>query len=425
MKARSCDFCWMSFALILLLCTGCGAKQVPSSHHGPAALELKRLVAVDPEVKRLLIASIEKARLTNPDPSTNPAQTLEQYFDFVSWAEHAIPARLIAANADATLYQRIDQSLGYLYFVCDQPLSELEGRGYLNNSLQYVESYNSWLKTFVRSWGRFLDTPESWNEDYLRLAQADEGFGLSRGWYEDPSRWTTFNQFFARRLRSAQQRPIAAPDDESLVVSPVDAVPQGVWAIDDHSRVVEESGISVKTGTITSVEQLVGEHSQYKSAFGGGTFTHLFLDVYDYHRYHFPLSGVVREVTIIPGQELSGGRVSWDPVNGRYKFDPSLVGYQALETRATVILETDEHGLVAIIPIGMSPVSSVNIEPTIKEGVRVRKGDMLGNFLFGGSDFVLLFQAGYGFTLELPRGEPHQDYAHLLMGERLGRLRRK
>lgn len=176
MKARPRDLRWMSFALVLLLGTGFGAKQVSSSHDGPAALELKRLVAADPEVKRLLIASIEKAKQVNPDLNTNPAQTLEQYFDFVSWAEHAIPSRLIVAKADATLYQRIDQSLSYLYFVCDQPLNELEGKGYLYNSLQYVEPYNSWLKTFVRSWGRFLDTPESWNDDTLRMAQADESF---------------------------------------------------------------------------------------------------------------------------------------------------------------------------------------------------------------------------------------------------------
>lgn len=422
MKTGSRNVCWMSFALVLLLCAGCVAAPTPASRYGPGALELKRLVAADPEVKRLLIESIEKATVANPDPNTNPVQTLDEYFEFVAWVEHAMPARLIAAKPDATLYQRIDQSLAYLYFVCDQPLGELEGRSYLGNSLQYVAPYNAWLKTFVRSWGKFLDTPESWSEETLHMAEADEGFGLRRGWYEDPSRWTTFNQFFARRLKSAQQRPIAAPDDASLVASPVDGAPQGVWAIDDQSRIVDPSGVPVKTGTVTSVERLIGEHSRYKSAFSGGTFTHVFLDVYDYHRYHFPLSGVVREVTIIPGQELSGGRVGWNPVGGRYTFDPSSIGYQALETRATVILETEDHGLVALIPVGMSPVSSVNIDPSIKAGVRVRKGDMLGNFLFGGSDFVMLFQAGHRFTPELPWREPHREGPHLLMGERLGRL---
>src|SRR5262249_10110034 len=259
--------------------------------------------------------------------------------------------------ADATLYQRTDQSVSYLYFIANQPLKELEGRGYFDNCLQYVEPYSLWLKVFVRSWGTFLDTPESCNKEYLPLAHADETFGPSRGWYEDPSHWRTFNQFFARRLKSADQRPIAAPADDSIVVSPVDAIPEGVWAIDNSSRVVEKSGIPVKTGTVQSVEQLIGGQSRYKGAFAGGTFSHLFLDVPDYHHYHFPLGGIVRELAIIPGQEVAGGRVTWDSLNRRYAFEPPSVGWQSLETGGCVILETEEFGLVALLPIGMSPVS--------------------------------------------------------------------
>lgn len=410
-------------ALGLSLCIGGAAADIPTSQDGPATLELRRLVAADPELKHLLNASIAQAKQINPDRLTNPAQSLEQYFEFVGWAERAIPANLLKAKPDATLYQRIDQSLAYLYFIADLPLTELEGRGYYNNTLQYAEPYSSWLKTFVRSWGAFLDTPESWNNDYLRMAQADGAFGLNRGWYEDPSHWRTFNQFFSRHLKSPEQRPVAASADHSIVVSPVDSIPEGTWAIDDSSRVIEKPGIAVKTGTVQSVEQLIGGQSRYKDAFAGGTFTHLFLDVGDYHHYHFPLGGVVKEVAIIPGQEMAGGRVTWDSANRRYAFDPSSIGWQSLETRGCVILETEEFGLVALLPIGMSPVSSVTFEPTLKEGVRVRKGDMLGHFLFGGSDFVMVFQAGYAFTLDSPRNDD-QRYSRLLMGERLGRLQR-
>ena len=42
--------------------------------------------------------------------------------------------------------------------------------------------------------------------------------------------------------------------------------------------------------------------------------------------------------------------------------------------------------------------------------------------LFGGSDFVMVFQAGFEFTVDVPRNDSHQGYSHLLMGERLGRL---
>ncbi len=336
-----------------------------------------------------------------------------------------MPGDLLKQRPEATLYQRLDQSLGYLYYICDQPLDELKGRGFFNNSLQYVETLcflEQVLCSLVR--GAFLSTPESWNEDYLRLAQADTTFGLGRGWYEDPSHWKTFNQFFARRLRSVSQRPIAARTDNSVLVSPVDAVPQGSWAVDNESRVIEEKGIAVKTGTVQSVAQLIGDKSKYKDAFAGGTFTHLFLDVGDYHHYHFPLGGIVREVTVIPGSEVAGGYITWDSVNRRYAFDPSSIGWQSLETRGLLILDTEEFGLVALLPIGMSPVSSVNFDPALKEGVRVHKGDRLGHFLFGGSDFVLVFQAGFTLTPDSPRNEPGHGYSHVLMGQRLGKLKR-
>ena len=60
-----------------------------------------------------------------------------------------------------------------------------------------------------------------------------------------------------------------------------------------------------------------------------------------------------------------------------------------------------------------------------------KKGDMLGNFLFGGSDFVILFQDKAGFELNAPeaaqaatKADPGQDpediYEHILMGEAYG-----
>jgi phosphatidylserine decarboxylase len=177
-----------------------------------------------------------------------------------------------------------------------------------------------------------------------------------------------------------------------VVVSPVDGVLQGVWVIDANSYVVDKNGVAIKSGTVKSVSDLIGPDSRYAYSFGGGTFMHLFLDVMDYHHYHFPLGGIIRDIKIIPGQEIPGACVAWDAVNRRYTFDFSAVGWQALETRGRVIVETKEFGLVALLPIGMSPVSSVTFEPALKEGVEVHKGDLMGHFRFGGSDFVLLFQ---------------------------------
>jgi phosphatidylserine decarboxylase len=54
-------------------------------------------------------------------------------------------------------------------------------------------------------------------------------------------------------------------------------------------------------------------------------------------------------------------------------------------------------------------------------GNTVKKGDPLGYFLFGGSDFVLLFQSKVGFQLTAPR-ESDGTCKHVLMGEEYGKL---
>lgn len=47
---------------------------------------------------------------------------------------------------------------------------------------------------------------------------------------------------------------------------------------------------------------------------------------------------------------------------------------------------------------------------------------MLGNFAFGGSDFIMVLQDGITFTLDAPKEEDGNHYKHMLMGERLGYL---
>ena len=70
----------------------------------------------------------------------------------------------------------------------------------------------------------------------------------------------------------------------------------------------------------------------------------------------------------------------------------------------------------------MAVVGSVNFEENVTPGTEVKKGDMLGHFAFGGSDFIMIFQDGVRFTLDAPMQEDGQSYKHILMGERLGLL---
>jgi phosphatidylserine decarboxylase len=413
--------CLLVFTGLQISCEKDDTKVKPV--YGQKTLELINIVENNPDLKALLIKSIAQAKATNPDKDTNPAQTLAEYYDFVTWAETCMPWSILPKTPYTSLYDKIDQSLDYFYFINDQPLTELEGQGLYNNSLQYISPYKEWLVSFNKAWGLYLDTPESWKDEYYQLALTDNKFGLSAGWYEDPSNWKTFNQFFARYLKSPDQRPITAPDDSTIVVSPADAIPQGVWEIDGNSQIVLEGGVPIKSGTLTSIVKLIGEDSEYKDEFANGVMTHTFLDVQDYHRFHFPVGGVIKEVRNIAEQDAVGGIITWDPEIKRYMFDPTVPGWQAIETRGCVIIDTEDFGLVALLPLGMSQICSVKFEANVQPGTRVNKGDMLGCFLFGGSDFVMIFQQGAGFVLDPSTGGTKgAGYQHMLMGEKYGVL---
>lgn len=415
-------------ALSLTLSACGGAPSTAPTPETSAAREsiTQELISIldnNPDVKSMLQKSIDKAKEINPDKNTNPAQTLEEYYGYVDWAAKAMPWNISKKVDSDSLYTRIDQSLNYFYFINDIPLEELDGKGLYNNSLQYAEPYRSWLIKFTKEWGEYLSTDRSWNNEYYDLLYNDEQFGLKADLYESPSNWKSFNDFFARRLSSPSKRPIAQETDSSVVVSPADSEPQGVWSIGNDSMIVQKQDeLVIKSREFNSIADLIGPDSKYKNEFAGGTMTHIFLDVHNYHRYHFPVGGVIKEVTMIPQDDAVGGWVSWDKDSGLYVLNAGLPGWQMIETRACVIVDTEQYGLAALLPIGMSQVSSVNFEDSVKVGQRVKKGDELGYFLFGGSDFVMIFQKGAGFEMSAPLDKSGSNYKPIEMGQEYGKL---
>jgi phosphatidylserine decarboxylase len=395
--------------------------------HKPITRELINLVEKCPEIRNMLESSIAKAKKINPDPKTNPAQNLLDYYDYIDSASELIPQDVLE-NPTNLIREQILQSICYFYFLIDQPLHELKDKGLFKNSIQYYQPFSSWARHFANAWGAFLDTEKSWNQKTYQQFYNDPLFGLQKGWYEPSSNWKTFNDFFSRYLQSTDTRPIASPDDPAVVVAPADSVPQGTWAIDGNSNIRIDGGLKVKLTTYYRIKDLLGEDSQYKDAFANGVLTHTFLNVYDYHRYHFAVGGTIKEKkNIVQNVALE---VSWSPKQGKYVPIDSI-GWQFTQTRGYVIVDTGKYGLVALIPMGMAHVSSVNFEGHVRPGITHKKGVMLGHFLFGGSDFVMLFQEKAGFEITAPKTDktatkfdPDQNtediYKHILMGEKYG-----
>ncbi len=265
------------------------------------------------------------------------------------------------------------------------------------DSLNRSDRFNAWMKQLVQAWGEFLDTPAS--AAGIETFMAAKNYRID-DYFAGPSGWQTFNQFFAREVRPGK-RPIAAPQDDTVLVSPADAVFMGQWPVD------EESNITVK-GVNWSIAELLGD-SQYADAFANGIYTHSFLYIDDYHRYHVPVGGVVKEVRNISGKVYMDVRRnpdgSLDVVDGDT--------YQFSQERGLIVVDSPEAGLVAVLPIGMAYVSSVNLTPV--PGAMLQKGDEFGYFLFGGSDIVTVYQ-DRNVVLNADVGRKY------LQGERLDQL---
>lgn len=243
-----------------------------------------------------------------------------------------------------------------------------------DNILLKDPAFRKWLVDFARSHGSYLDTPAS--AKHLNTFTKDPSYRIEE-YDPGPGGWFTFNQFFTRHVRPGM-RPVADIANPGIIVAAADSVYKGWWRIDERSNLVAK-------GTRYSVMDLL-KGSPYQDRFANGVFTHSYLDTTDYHRFHVPVGGTIREARKMPGDVI---------VNTIKDQQGELttvvdVGFQFTQTRGLVIIES-AIGLVALLPIGMGHVSSVTL--TVEPGTILHKGEEFGYFAYGGSDMVLLFQA--------------------------------
>ena len=376
--------------------------------HEPSTLQFIELLK-DPELKSLVEETIELSAKQNPDKATNPAQSLEELYDFLDWSVKCMPWNALNDGDYDSLYLDINQSINYFWFLFGQKLDRLKDKGYYLPTLEYHEPIASWIRDYSNAWGNFLSTPDSWNDEYYKIQFRDKIFGMDTGWYGDKNIWKTYNDFFSRHLISPSVRPIG----DAELVSPADSSPAGYWKIDENGYVQDE--VRIKTHKVYEVGNILGQDSKYKDTFNGGTLTHTFLDVYDYHRYHFPIDGKIVEMKKIKGVNAVGGHTTYNPETKLYTLNCKDTSWQIIETRDSIVLDT-QFGKVAILPIGMSQICSCNFEDNLKVGDIVHKGDPLGYFLFGGSDIVMLFEKDVEFI------KLFEDDKHILMGENYAKL---
>ncbi len=322
-------------------------------------------------------------------------RSTEEYVDYLTEFARWVPRQSKAAawtggSAHQQNADEVSERLSHFFWLIDQKVRD-DGSGVVEGSPEL----RSWLTRFAQSWGSFLDTPQSFDQDVLDSFVQDAPQytvqeSLVGGRPNSPSGWQTFNQFFARELNPGR-RPITEPASNLVVSCPADCSYEQTFGIGADSAI---PATRIKaTATYGAIPDLLTD-SPYAEQFAGGTFVHYMLPPSAYHRFHTPVAGRVAESRVVNGQVYMQVQVS----QGRFdSTDRTRSGYEFFQTRGVFVLDTADSpggdvGLVGVVPVGMSHVASVALTAT--EGTDLAKGDEFGYFQFGGSDIILLFQEG-------------------------------
>lgn len=212
-----------------------------------------------------------------------------------------------------------------------------------------------------------------------------------------------FNAFFYRELK-AGARPVDAPGDDGVAVSPADS------RMVVFGSTAEATSIWVKGAKFT-VESLLGpECTDVAGLFLGGGFCLARLAPQDYHRWHAPVTG-----RLWRRHAIDGALFTVNPIAVR-QAKPSIY---TKNKREVYLIRTREFGLVAMVAVGATVVGSINT--VTPPDAFVVRGQNHGYFAFGGSTVLVLFQPGtITFDADLLANSVRPLETYVRVGNRIG-----
>ena len=208
----------------------------------------------------------------------------------------------------------------------------------------------------------------------------------------------TFNEFFHRALKP-ECRPIA--QGAGVAVLPADGRHLAFPDVD------AADGFYVKGAKFT-LGELLGD-ADLGSRFAGGAMLISRLCPSDYHRFHFPVSGIPSEARLV-----RGSLYSVSPIALRRN-----ILYLVRNKRFVTLIEAPDFGTVAMVEVGATNVGSI-VEGFLP-GRPVVKGQEKGMFAFGGSCVVTLFRKGcIILDADIAAQSARHTETYARMGDRLG-----
>lgn len=215
---------------------------------------------------------------------------------------------------------------------------------------------------------------------------------------KDPKAFTSFNDFFKRRLK-ASARPIA-PDPKAAII-PAD----GRYFF--YQNGAQADGFCVKGEKFMLADLLQDQEMAKRYAHGAMAIARLCPS--DYHRYHFPCDCIPRETRLING---------W-----LYSVNPASIKKNihvfTQNKRTLCMLKTTHFGDVLFLEIGATCVGAIH--ETYTPGRFYAKGEEKGYFSFGGSSLILIFPPNaIAFDQDLLEATAQNVEIKCLMGQSMG-----
>jgi phosphatidylserine decarboxylase len=252
---------------------------------------------------------------------------------------------------------------------------------------------NTMIRKILNVWCEYLSSPDSLyvindSPRGWKCASAKKATRIEQFQYKPREKhwgFTSWNDYFTRQFKPGA-RPIADPDDDKVIVSACESTPYAL-----KTNVKERDRFWVK-GQPYSLRDMLADDAMAE-VFAGGTVYQAFLDARNYHRWHSPVTGTIRKAFVQPGTYFSEAESEGEDPEGPNRSQ-GFIAHVA--TRAIIYIESADPviGLVCLMPVGMGEVSSCVIRPEIRSGRRVKKGDEIGYFQFGGSTCCLVFRPG-------------------------------
>jgi phosphatidylserine decarboxylase len=375
------------------------AEQRKASLH-PVVREFREMIENGPVMNMYFTLMFEEQAHFAPKPGSGDVK-LENYEQMLAVMNHVLTT---APTFDTTGMVGCP-----INAILDYPMITPAGLAAFAN-----QTVNDILRKLLSVWADFLDSessryvlndsPSGWlspvASSSLHLDEfemkPDAQFGGFKSW----------NDFFVRRFKPGM-RPVARPDDHKAIVSACESQPYRI-----QTDVKEHDTFWLKSQPYSLRHMLNGN---FVEQFVGGTVYQAFLSAGNYHRWHSPIAGTITRLQKVPGTYYAEAASE--------RFDPAgpnnSQGYIThVATRALIFINADYAGigLMCLVAVGMAEVSSCMLvdrdgQP-LTEGQKVRKGDQLGYFQYGGSTHCLVFRPGaiLEFALQaIPQGEHGQD----------------